>query len=248
MMLEVCVDSLDSALAAQEGGADRIELCSSLAEGGLTPSLGLLEEARSQLHIPIHAMLRPRGGDFCYSPPELMAMQRDLEHFKQAGADGVVLGILEPDGTIAQAATQKLLEQARPLSVTFHRAFDLTRDPFEALEVLLALGVDRLLTSGQAATALEGLGLIRQLLEAAQNRMAIMPGGGVEASLKAILQTGVQEVHLSARSQQESPMRFRRNQVAMGSDSSEYTRLVADAERIRGIKKTILEFSKPILL
>ncbi len=248
MVLEVCLDSLDSALAAQEGGADRIELCSSLAEGGLTPSLGFLETVRQHLSIPIQVMIRPRGGDFCYSELELEVMQRDIEYAKKAGADGVVFGLLNPDGTIAVEATRNLLVLAHPLSVTFHRAFDLTRDPLEALQVLMDLGVNRVLTSGQAASAFEGLELISRLLETAQGQIVIMPGGGVEKYLKAILKTGLQEIHLSGRTKQESPMQFRRGGVSMGSDSAEYSRLITDATRIRQIKKEMVEFSKSIML
>lgn len=239
MVLEVCVDSLDSALAAQAGGADRIELCSSLAEGGLTPSLGFLQVVRKHLSIPIMVMIRPRGGDFCYSEVELEAMQQDIQHAKQAGADGVVFGVLNTDGTIAVKATKALIKLAQPLNVTFHRAFDLTRDPLEALQTLMDLGFERVLTSGQAANAFEGLELISRLLEKAGENIIVMPGGRVEAHLEAILKTGVREVHLSGRTRQESPMQFRRTGITMGLDSAEYTRFVSDSERIRQIKKAM---------
>lgn len=230
MLLEICVDSLDSALAAQAGGADRIELCSALSEGGLTPSLGLLETVREHLVIPIQVMIRPRGGDFCYSDLEFRAMRRDIELAKAAGADGVVFGLLQPDGRVDIERTRALLEAARPMSITFHRAFDLTSDPFIALETLIGLGVDRLLTSGQAATAYEGLDLIARLVTRADQRIKIMPGGGVEAHVGEIIEaSGVSEVHCSAR----SPVPSRHPGVSLVGP----TRLVADQGRIRRLKR-----------
>lgn len=217
-------------MAAQAGGADRIELCSALSEGGLTPSLGLLQAVRQHLSIPIHVMIRPRGGDFCYSDGEFGAMQRDTELAKGARADGVVFGLLRAEGSIDRERTQALLEAARPLSVTFHRAFDLTSHPFEALETLIELGVDRLLTSGQAATAYQGLGLITKLVTQAAGRIEIMPGGGVEAYMGEIIKaSGVSEVHCSAR----SPVPNRHPGVSLVGP----TRLVADPERIRRLKR-----------
>ncbi len=149
MLFECCVDSVDGAVAAEQGGADRVELCAALIEGGLTPSAGSIAFARERLKIPIHVMIRPRGGDFLYSTSELEVMRRDIDTAKRLKADGVVLGVLDADGRIAGERTRELTERARPLSVTFHRAFDMASDPRLALEELIAVGVDRVLTSGQ---------------------------------------------------------------------------------------------------
>ena len=156
VVVEVCLDSADSALAAQLGGADRVELCDNLIEGGTTPSAGKIAAARGAIEIGLHVMIRPRGGDFCYSPLEVDAMLHDLAVAGDLGADGVVFGALRPDGTIDRETCARLIEAARPLAVTFHRAFDMTRDPRAALATLIDLAVDRLLTSGQEATVLEG--------------------------------------------------------------------------------------------
>lgn len=163
--LEICIDSVHSAIAAQEGGAVRVELCDNLFEGGTTPSAGCIQLVRENIHIDLNVIIRPRGGDFLYSPLEFEIMKQDIKIAKQLGANGVVLGILNKDGTIDQKRTAELIALARPMTVTFHRAFDVTRDPFEALEQLIDLGVDRILTSGQENTVLEGMDrlyLIRQ--------------------------------------------------------------------------------------
>lgn len=233
--LEVCVDSLESAVAAQEGGADRVELCSALSEGGLTPSLGLIEAVRAALSLPIHLMIRPRAGGFGYSATEIALMQRDIQLAKATGCDGVVLGVLRPDGRVDEARTRQLLEAAHPLSVTFHRAFDLTPNPLEALQVLIRLGLDRVLTSGQAATALEGLDCIAKLVEAARGRISIMPGGRVEQGLEAILRgSGAKEVHLSARKRLPGSGRS-----ALEGHFGPHS--VADRERIAQIKAALAQ-------
>jgi copper homeostasis protein len=236
VLLEVCVDSLESALAAQAGGADRVELCAGLLEGGLTPSAGTIELARRKLAIGLQVMIRPRGGDFCYSDLELEAMQRDIAVAKSLGADGVVLGVLRPDAMVDAPRTAALIAAARPLSVTFHRAFDLTVDPAAALQALIALRVDRVLTSGQAASAPQGSATLAALVRQAAGRIVVMAGGGLsEQSVRALVeQTGVREVHLSARVPLESAMTYRRPDVALGGApaSQEYQRLVASQERI----------------
>ncbi|MCC7306747.1 MAG: copper homeostasis protein CutC, partial [Acidobacteria bacterium] len=164
-LLEVCVDSVESAFAAEKGGADRVELCDNLVEGGTTPSAGSIEAARERLSIKLHVIVRPRGGDFLYSDIELDVMKRDILTAKDLGADGVVIGVLNADGTIDREHTRELVEIARPMSVTFHRAFDMTREPFEAMETLIDLGIDRILTSGQEPGAEKGVELIRELVE-----------------------------------------------------------------------------------
>ncbi len=215
---EVCVDSGEAALAAQEGGADRVELCSDLLEGGLTPTHGTLKVARQRLHIKIMAMVRPRGGDFCYSDVEFAVMREDLLAAKSLGADGIVLGLLEPDGTIDRDRTRELVQLARPLPVTFHRAFDMTRDPFEALDVLIDLGVDRVLTSGQEPSVVEGLSLIAELAKRAGTRIIVMPGGGITARnvARVVAEAGVKEIHFASLEPREGRMEYRNPRVFMG--------------------------------
>lgn len=239
IMLEICVDSVEGALAAQAGGAQRIELCDNLLEGGTTPSAGMIALSRQQIQIGLNVIIRPRGGDFCYSELEFEVMKYDIIQAKQLGADGVVIGLLNPDGTVDQARTAALIDLARPLSVTFHRAFDMAVDPVQALEDLISLGLDRVLTSGQESSALEGLDLITALVQQAGNRIIVMPGGGVNDRNihKIVQQSGVREIHLSARSSVESAMHYRRSHVFMGGTlrPPEFSRQVADSEQIRSI-------------
>ncbi len=239
-LLEICIDSLESALAAQAGGADRVELCSSLFEGGLTPSAGLLRITRERLRISIAAMIRPRGGDFCYSDDEFEVMKADLENAKELGADVVVFGILNPDGTIDAVRTAQLMKIAHPIAVTFHRAFDMARDPFEALDVLLELGVDRVLTSGQERSVVEGMELVAELVRRAGKHLIVMPGGGVtERNLERILrETGATEIHGSASGSRESRMTFRNTRIVMGGQLAppEYSQKMASEPRVRAFR------------
>ena len=218
VLFEACVDSVEAAVAAQEGGANRVELCADLLEGGITPSSGVIWLARQQLTIPMNVIIRPRGGDFCYSATEFDVMKHDIEHAKQLGADGVVIGILNPDGTVDRERTRALIELARPMSVTFHRAFDMARDPLTTLETLIDLGVDRLLTSGQEETVWEGIDLIATLVKQANGRIIIMPGGGITERnvARIIAHSGVTELHASVRKRVESPMQYRHSHVFMG--------------------------------
>jgi copper homeostasis protein len=195
--VEICVDSVASALAAQEGGASRVELCADLSAGGTTPSAGAIALARKRLRIPLHVMIRPRPGNFCYADIEFDTMRRDILAAKQFGADGAVFGILREGGAIDRGRTAELLSLARPLSVTFHRAFDLVADPPAALEDLIAIGVDRVLTSGRAERAAEGSGLLADLVRKSGGRIAIMAAGGIgPRNARAIVdQTGVTELH-----------------------------------------------------
>lgn len=217
-LLEVCVDSVESALAAEAGGADRVELCDNLVEGGTTPSAGAIKAARERLSIKLHVIIRPRGGDFLYSDIELDVMKRDILTAKDLGADGVVIGVLNADGTIDRDHTRELVEIARPMSVTFHRAFDMTRDPFEALETLVDLGVDRILTSGQEPVAEKGVELIGELVERAGERITIMACGEIrEGNVREVVQrTGVSEIHATGFVSRESAMAFRNERVYMG--------------------------------
>ena len=239
IVIEACVDSVESAMAAERGGADRVELCDNLLEGGTTPSAGSIEIARRRLGIRLHVIIRPRGGDFCYSPVEFEIMRRDIAVAKSLGADGVVIGILTPDGDVDAGRTRELIELARPLSVTFHRAFDVARDPLASLEVLIALGVDRLLTSGQEPSVVEGLDLIADLVRRSDGRIIVMPGGASERTLGKVLSvTGAREFHVTGFSSVESPMRFRNTRVFMGGElrPPEYARSVTDSERIAALR------------
>ena len=235
VLVEACVDSIESAAAAAEGGARRLELCANLVEGGTTPSAGTIALAR-ELDVALHVMIRPRSGDFCYTAREFESMRHDVREARRCGADGVVFGLLAPDGTIEEGRTRILIEEARPLQVTVHRAFDLSRDPVEALDTLIALGVDRVLTSGQQATALEGVPLIRSLVKRAAGRIGILPGGGITAANVAdvVRATGVREVHVHAARSFSSPMLYRNPRVVMGGPYTpdEYRRAETAADQI----------------
>lgn len=236
-MLEACVDSVESALSAQAGGADRVELCDNLLEGGTTPSAGLIALCCERLRIPVHVLIRPRGGDFVYSELELDVMRRDIAVARQHGAAGVVLGALLPDGAIDVPHMRALIAAARPLAITFHRAFDFTVDPDQALDDLIALGVDRLLTSGQAPTAVEGTGILARLVRRAAGRITIAAGGGVaeETIVRLVEQTGVDEVHVRATSFLESAVSYRPTHLTLVKQPlpNAYDRAVTDPERIR---------------
>ncbi len=203
--LEVCTENVAGVVTAEVAGAHRVELCSSLTEGGVTPSLGLFRRARTRSRLPIHVLVRPRAGDFCYTDLELAVMLDDLALFKDAGADGFVFGALHEDGTLALPQLEKLMTAARNVPVTFHRAFDVCREPLEVLERLVALGVTRLLTSGGQPDALAGAPLIRRVTERAAGRLTVMAGGGVRPhnAAQLVRETGVTELHVSAR--QPSP-------------------------------------------
>lgn len=237
MICELVVYNIESALKAQEGGADRIELCDNPADGGTTPSLGTVEVVRPNVSLDVYVMIRPRGGDFCYSSYEFHAMKRDIFHFQKAGVDGFVFGILNPDGTLDKKRCKELIDKAKPLRCTCHRAFDMTRDPFEALEDCIEVGFERILTAGQRPKAGEGVDLIRQLIERAGDRIKIMPGSGVnEQTVKEIVaKTGAKEIHFSATSERESPMTFRNEAIAaMGEQgSSEFLLRTVDPARVR---------------
>ncbi len=240
MTLEICVDSLDSVIACTEGGADRIELCASLTEGGLTPSAGMLVQARSIFPGEIAMMIRPRGGDFVYRPEEIAAMAADIELARELGADAVVFGCLKPDGSIDEAAAETLLESCNGLPAVFHRAFDVSKDLAESLERIAELGFERILTSGGKPSVLEALEVISGLVKQAGERLDILPGGGVtvEQIPEIVNATGVNQVHLSARSTLDSPMGFRRPEIPMGAASvpGEYERRAADAKLIARAK------------
>ena len=238
ILFEACVDSVEAALAAQAGGAYRVELCANLLEGGCTPSAGTIQLARKLLHIRMNVIIRPRGGDFCYADPEFETMKLDIELCKRAGADGVVIGLLKPDGTVDVERTRVLVELARPLSVTFHRAFDVSRDPFEALEALIGLGIDRILTSGQEPSPLEGLELIAELVRRAGDRIIIMPGGVSERTVGRIVACcGAREVHGYLPVTVEGRMIHRNPRVFMGGElrPPEYALTLVDSARVAAL-------------
>ncbi len=243
VLLEVCVDSVEAAGAAQEGGAGRVELCADLLEGGITPSSGTISLARERLTIPIHVLIRPRGGDFCYSESEFEVMKRDIEQAKSMGADAIVSGVLQPDGTIDVTRTRALIDLARPLSFTFHRAFDMAREPQAALETLIDLGVERLLTSGQEASAWEGSDLIAELVRQARGRIIVMAGGGINGrnAGRIIAQSGVTELHASARGSVESAMQYRQSGVFMGGAlrPAEYGRQTTSTAAVQALLAAI---------
>jgi copper homeostasis protein len=239
LTFEVCVDSVEGVLAAEQGGAQRVELCDNLVEGGTTPSIGMLRLAREQSAIKIHVIIRPRGGDFVYTPLEYEVMRRDILAAQDAGADGVVIGLLLPDGRVDRERTARMVELARPLSVTFHRAIDLSRDSFEALEEIAGVGIERILTSGRAASALQGAETIARLVRKSARRVSIMVGGGVTAGNLAQLlaATGASEVHFSARRPLDSPMVFRSPGCFMGKayTPDEYTRKITAPDLVQAV-------------
>jgi copper homeostasis protein len=242
-LIEVCAAQVQSALAAQEGGAKRVELCDNLYEGGTTPSFAAIKIARAKLNIGLNVMIRPRGSDFCYSDLEFEIMKEDIRVCKNLEVDGVVFGILLPDGNVDVVRTKLLVELAKPMSVTFHRAFDVSSDPLKALEELIHLGVDRILTAGQKNTVPEGIDLINQLVKKAADRIIIMPGSGINE--KNIIEirdkTGAKEFHLTGRKWVESKMKFRKEEIFMGglSQIPEYQLSFTDAERIRKVVNRI---------
>jgi copper homeostasis protein len=240
--LEICAYNLQSALVAQSNGADRVELCTAPADGGTTPGAGTIIKARKLLNIPLFVMIRPRGGDFLYSENEFETMMLDIAFAKNAGADGVVLGALKQDGTVDTQRTARLVEKAHPLEVTFHRAFDLTNDPFKALEDVMMSGANRILTSGQNVNSLQGKKLISTLVNTAGEKISIMAGSGINDGnvMQLITETGVEEVHLSAKKYLPSMMKYRREDLPMGAtESTEYEILSADGEMIRRISEMI---------
>lgn len=240
--LEVCCGDIDSVIAANRGGASRIELCSALADGGVTPSLGFMTQACRISEIPVNVLIRPRGGDFVYTSDEVEVMACDIKAAKQSGCNAVVIGALTPEGDIDMDACRVLVEAADGVEITFHRAFDLCRDPFKALEQVIELGCNRLLTSGLAASAEEGADMLRRLNEKAAGRLTILAGAGVSPANAAAIVTaaGVSEIHASARSSFPSPMLYRREGVPMGAPGTdEYSRKITDEKVVKSIVESL---------
>lgn len=253
ILLEVCTPDLDSVIAAVHGGADRLELCQALPVGGLTPSPGLIEQAvwktaRLVNPIPVNVLIRSRQGDFLYNDREVELMALDSAYAVRAGASGIVIGCLDADGNIDEAACAKIMEAARKetddreVHFTFHRAFDSCRDPFAALETVIALGFDTVLTSGQAPTALEGAELLRRLVEKADGRIDILAGAGVTAGNAAeiVRLTGVTQVHASAKGTVRSGMRYRNESLSTGTAGcDDYTWHSTDTGNVREIREVL---------
>lgn len=239
ILVEACVDAVASAEAAATGGASRVELCAGLGEGGTTPSEGMIAEVRERIAIPLHVLIRPRGGDFLFSRDECAVMRRDIDVARRSGADGVVLGALRADGMIDEEMTLALVEHARPLRVTFHRAFDMTRDLSESLAALERLGIERVLTSGGAASAREGISVLATLVRRSAGRVTILAGGGItdDNVEEIVAATGVREVHVRGAVRVESTMRFRATGVPLSraTQPDEFARVVTSAEAIRRI-------------
>ena len=241
-VLEVCVDSVESAASAARGGATRLELCANLVIGGTSPDEDLVRMVRERVAIPVRVLLRPRFGDFLYSDDEFELLRRQVRRFAALGADGVVIGVLRPDGTLDEARMAELIALAGGCGVTLHRAFDVCRDPFEALEAAGRLGVDTILTSGQQAACAQGAGLLRELVGRSGGRPQILVGAGVSADVIRTLQpaTGANAFHLSAKRTEESRMAFRREGVPMGLPGiSEFEVWRCDEDAVRRARQAL---------
>jgi len=242
-LLEVCIDTIESGITAVSAGADRVELCDNLVEGGTTPSLGAIKIARKSLEVPVNVIIRPRGGDFLYSAHDYQIMEKDIHIAREEGINGVVIGILLPNGHVDIERTARLVEMARPMDVTFHRAFDMTPDPFIALEEVILTGSDRLLTSAHDNFVYNNAKLIRELMEKAAGRIIIMPGGGINENNIAdiINKTNALEYHLTGREIINSLMEYRKDNISMGGtgDYPEYSRKYASRDIIYKVRKIL---------
>jgi len=247
MQLEICVDSVESAMAAERGGAHRVELCSDLLEGGITPSAGLIGEVRRRIRIGLFVMIRPRGGDFCYTDAELEVMERDIRQARELGADGVILGILDEQARVDVSRTRRLVELASPLPVTFHRAIDMTADLCAALDDVMAAGAERVLTSGGATKVTEGLAAVAAMVETAGDRITVMAGGGItpQTILGVAEATGAAEFHASLRSARPSPMKYHRRGLQMGEiGDREYLRFAVEEDNVRALAQALEGFAE----
>jgi len=249
-LLEICVDSFASAMAAIQGGADRIELCSALAVGGLTPSPALLRQIRQVSNIPIRCLMRPRGGDFLYAKEEIQQMAMEIKELKSAGADGFVIGCLTADGNLDKVSMKPLLEATQGAGLTLHRCIDVSCDPLQTYRDAAALGIDTVLTSGAAGNCTAGMEVIRRLiaLRDAENGPEVLVGAGVSAKvISAFLQQvpGAQAFHMSGKMEIESGMRFRREGVPMGLPGlDEWHIQQTDTEAVNAARKVLDEYVK----
>lgn len=236
--LEICLESVDSVIAANRGGAQRVELCANLLEGGTTPSTGTIRAARENAKIAINVMIRPRGGDFLYTDAEFASMRHDIRVAKELGADGIVLGLLLADGTVDIERTRQLVNLAKPLPVTFHRAIDVSRDLLEALEDVISTGAARVLTSGGEPSVVDGAPMVAKMVEAARDRIIVMPGCGISADnvLSILETTGAREVHVALEEEIQSGMQFRKAEIPMGGvEGREYVRFVTPEAAVRNV-------------
>jgi len=240
--VEICIDSVDSAVAAEKGGAQRVELCSDLVEGGITPSAGLIATVRQKIQIGLQVMIRPRGGEFHYSAEAFDIMRRDIRMAKQLGANGVVFGLLDIDGKVEVERTRELVELARPLNVTYHRAFDMARDLDGSLEDVIRTGADRILTSGAEVAAPDAVPTLKRLITAGGDRIIILVGGGMKPhnAPKVIAETGAKEIHAGLRTTKEGPMRYRNEKLVMGTiPGLEYNRTVVLEKDVAALVKAV---------
>ena len=241
---EVCANSVQSAIAAQQGGAHRVELCASIPEGGTTPSYGDIMLAKESIDIKLHVIIRPRGGDFLYSSLERKIMLKDIEIARLLGADGLVFGCLNRQGKVDVPLLKELVDASCGLSTTFHRAFDRCKDPKQALEDIIDAGCDRILTSGQEATAEKGIPLLAELIKQASGRVIIMPGCGInENNIRRIVEnTGAVELHFSAKEKVASAMEYRKDSLLLGNDfANEYSTAVTTPENVAKTIKALIE-------
>lgn len=236
MLLEVAVFNISSALQAQSAGADRLELCENPLEGGTTPSYGTLKTVKEKVTIPVFPIIRPRGGDFLYDDAEFEVLKKDVQLCKELGFPGLVTGLLKKDGTVDIERTKELVKIAAPLEVTFHRAFDRTKDPLQALEDVIATGCKRILTSGQVPNVANATSLIKQLIEKANGRIIILQGSGVRSSnlQQLIDETGGVEYHSSARMSADSAMQF-----TVDSMNEKLTSTIVDEEEVKQMKQIL---------
>jgi len=242
MVIEVVVYNIESAIQAQAGGADRIEVCDNPSQGGTTPSFGFIETVRRKVNIAVFVMIRPRGGDFLYSADEFDSMKIDIAQCKNIGVDGVVFGILNPDGTLDKKRCKELIDLARPLQVTCHRCFDMTPNPYQALEDCIEVGFKRILTSGQHSTAINGIKIIQKLIQLAEEKIVIMPGSEVNEQTvgQIIKQSKAKEIHFSATAFRESAMTYKNRLIkGMGTmNGNEFTLRTVDSNKIRKIRNS----------
>lgn len=243
VLIEACVDALDAALEAEQGGADRLELCGELLQGGVTPSAGQIGAVWERVNIPVFALIRPRTGDFLYTDDECDVMLRDIALARSLDVDGVVFGALTADGDIDVGTVSQLVDAAGPLQVTFHRAFDFVRDQSVALQALIELGVDRVLTSGGASTALEGADQLARLIEQANGQICVVAGGSITAANAAevVRRSGVREVHVRGAARVESEMSYRVNRVTLARPHAigDYDRMMTRADEIGRIARAV---------
>ncbi len=244
-LLEICAGDIDSIKAAVKGGADRVELCSALDVGGITPSIGMIRQALEIGNIKVHVLIRPRNGDFLYTADEISCMAKDVEMARKLGAHGVVVGALAEDGEVDIEACKTILQNAGDMNVTFHRAFDLCRNPYKAIDDIIELGCNRILTSGQSKSAEDGMEILAKLQSYAGNRLTILAGGGITPinAAKILSNTGIREIHASARQIQHSHMAFRKEGISMGAPGAdEYARMITSPVIVRQIVESIKSY------